>query len=146
MSGRKCPDTVYITRKMLLGCVSVSSHQYEVGPIQFEKSSSIIIVVKVFTIFTVVIGITRYMRAGGESAPSPSHLPTDMCAASALIITELAIRGRRLNRNLAPNFCPGRGLNPEPYDWQSSTLTTRLPRTPKMHINTPKINGISQNP
>ena len=46
------------------------------------------------------------------------------CAISVLIIAELA-RGRRWNRILNSNFCPGRGLNPEPYDWQSSTLTTR---------------------
>src|SRR6218665_1235476 len=45
-----------------------------------------------------------------------------------LIIAELAW-GRKWNRNLEPNFCPGRSLNPEPHNWQSSTLTTRLPRT-----------------
>src|SRR6218665_2484726 len=48
------------------------------------------------------------------------------CAVSVQIIGELA-RGCRWNRNLKPNFCPGRGLNSEPHDWQSSTLTTRLP-------------------
>ena len=36
----------------------------------------------------------------------------------------------QVDRNLDPNFCLGRGLNPEPHDWQSSTLTPRLPRTP----------------
>ena len=51
------------------------------------------------------------------------------CAVSVLVIAELA-RGRRWNRNLQPNFCPGLGLNLEPHDWQSSSLTTRLPRTP----------------
>src|SRR6218665_989969 len=67
------------------------------------------------------------MRADGQSSPSPSHLPTDsIYVVSVLIIAELA-RGRRWNGNLEPNFCPGRGLNPEPHDWQSSTLTTRLP-------------------
>ena len=48
------------------------------------------------------------------------------CVVSVLIIGELA-RGRRLNVYLEPNFCPGRGLNLEPHDWHSSTLTTRLP-------------------
>src|SRR6218665_271075 len=46
--------------------------------------------------------------------------------ASVLIITELA-KGCRWNRNLEPNSCFGRDLNPKPYDWQSSTLTTTLP-------------------
>jgi len=53
---------------------------------------------------------------------SSSHL---QCMFSVLIIAELA-RGRRWNRNLEPNFWPGRDLNPEPHDWQSSTLTTSL--------------------
>src|SRR6218665_3882076 len=74
------------------------------------------------------------MRADGQSFPSPSHLPTDSVrAVSVLIIAELAIGGaglRRWNRDLEPNFCLGRGLIPEPHDWQSNTLTTRLPRTP----------------
>src|SRR6218665_3354567 len=48
---------------------------------------------------------------------------------SALIIAELA-RSRRWSRNLKPNFCPGRDLNPEPHDWQTSTLTTRPLHTP----------------
>ena len=26
-----------------------------------------------------------------------------------------------------PHFSPGRGLKPEPHDWQSSVLNTRLP-------------------
>src|SRR6218665_2647674 len=73
------------------------------------------------------------MRAGhAQSFPSPSPLPTDTLCVSVLIIAELAIGGagrRRWNRNLEPNFCPGRGLIPEPHDWQSNTLTTRLPRT-----------------
>src|SRR6218665_2013933 len=55
------------------------------------------------------------MRAGGQSSPSPSHLPTGS------------------DRNLEPNFCSGRGLNPEPHVWQSSTLTTRLPRNHYRH-------------
>src|SRR6218665_3559144 len=66
------------------------------------------------------------MRAHGQSSPSPSHLPR---VVSELIIAELA-RGHRWNRNLEPNLCPGRGLNPEPHDWLSSTLTTRLPCSP----------------
>src|SRR6218665_2531793 len=66
------------------------------------------------------------MRAGGKSSLSQSHLPTD-CAVSVLIMAELA-RGRRWSRNLEPNFCPGRGLNPEPHGWQCSTLTTAQPR------------------
>ena len=51
------------------------------------------------------------------------------CAVSVLIIAELT-RGRRWSRNLEPNFCPGRDLNPEPHGWRSSTLTTGPPRNP----------------
>ena len=66
------------------------------------------------------------MRERCQSSPSSSHLPTDSALVSVLIIAELA-RGCRWNRNLEPNFCLGRDLNAEPLDWQSSTLTTRLP-------------------
>src|SRR6218665_3242449 len=58
------------------------------------------------------------MRAGGQSSPSPSHLPTD-CG-----------MGHRLSRNLEPNLCPGRDLNPGSLDWHSSMLTTRPPCIP----------------
>src|SRR6218665_1552605 len=54
---------------------------------------------------------------------------TLQCTVSVFIIVELA-RGHRWNRNLEPNFCPGRYLNPEPLDWQLSMLTTRPPCTP----------------
>ena len=35
--------------------------------------------------------------------------------------------GRRGCRHLDPNFYPGRDLNPELLDWQTSILTTRPP-------------------
>ena len=34
-------------------------------------------------------------------------------------------RGRKWSRNLNPNFCLGRDLNPEPLYGESCTLTTR---------------------
>ena len=55
------------------------------------------------------------------------------CVVSVLIVAELA-RERRWNRNLKPNFCLCRDLNPEPHDWQSSMLTTR----PLLLCSTPK--------
>ena len=55
------------------------------------------------------------------------------CAISVLIIHVELARERRWSRNLEPNFCPGRDLNPEPHGWRSSTLTTGPPRNPTMN-------------
>ena len=71
------------------------------------------------------------MRAGGQSSPSPLHLPTDSGCQCTHHVAELA-RGRRWSINLEPNFCPGRDLNSEPHGWQSCTLTTGPPRNPQM--------------
>ena len=71
-----------------------------------------------------------HMRVSGLSSPSPSQLPTE-CTVSVLIIAELA-RGAGGTEISYQISVPGRDLNPEPLDWLSSTLTTRLPcsRTP----------------
>ena len=54
------------------------------------------------------------MRTWGQSS---SHWH---CTVSVLIIAELA-RGRKWSRNLDPNFCPGRDLNHESFDWHMNT-------------------------
>src|SRR6218665_3869125 len=70
-------------------------------------------------------------RTGGQSSLSHRLIfPLTACdQCTVLLIAELT-KGRMWNRNLEPSFCLGQGLNPEPHDWQSSTLTTILPRTP----------------
>ena len=42
------------------------------------------------------------MRTGGQSSPSPSHLPTDSVRVSVLIIAELA-RGQVEHKSLKKN-------------------------------------------
>ena len=40
-----------------------------------------------------------------------------------------------MERKSRTKFLPWSGFNPEPHDWQSSTLTTRLSTHPQLHMN-----------
>src|SRR6218665_2927952 len=57
---------------------------------------------------------------------------------SVLIIAVLARRHRWSRKNLEPNFCPGHDLNPEPLNWQFSTLTNIAVNLP---VNKMEISG-----
>ena len=65
----------------------------------------------------------RHMREGASSLPRCLIFPLTAC--SQCTYHSWVGYGRRWSRNLEPNFCSGRGLNPGPLDWQSSALITR---------------------
>src|SRR6218665_681744 len=74
------------------------------------------------------------------TSPLPQHLifPLTVCGQCP----ELA-RGRRWSRNLEPDFCPGRDLNPEPHGWWSSTLTIQWDYSEALPIPEQPDNGTS---
>ena len=65
------------------------------------------------------------MRAGGQSSPSLSHLPNE--SVRSVYSSSLGwLQGAGGTEISNQKFCSVRDLNPEPLDWQSSTLITRL--------------------
>ena len=87
----------------------------------------------------------RHMRAGSQFFPSLSHHPTDSVR-SVYSSQPSWLGGAGGTRNLEPNFCPGPGLNPEPHDWQSSTLTTRLPCNQEKELHGKPHNNVHLTP
>ena len=66
------------------------------------------------------------MTVGGQSSPSPSHLPNQQRTVDVLIIVELAM-GCRWGGHVDTNFCPRRNLNLRPESDRNQKIDSLHP-------------------